>query len=70
MDEQEFNQKRLRSELAKSEEWKEIRKEQLEMIIGFAKNNYEGNDIRAMLKLIAKTDDWETDFKKLQDKRR
>lgn len=70
MDEQEFNQKRFRSELAKSEEWKEIRKEQLEMIIGFARNNYEGNDIRAMLKLIAKTDDWETDFKKLQDKRR
>ena len=39
-----------------------IRKEQLEMIVGFARNNVEGNDIRAMLKLIAKTDEWEQDF--------
>ena len=45
-------------------------KEQLEMIVGFARNNVEGNDIRAMLKLIAKTDEWEQDFKKIQDKRR
>ena len=70
MDEAEFNQKRDRSELIKSDVWKSIRKEQLEMIVGFARNSVEGNDIRAMLKLIAKTDEWEQDFKKIQDKRR
>lgn len=70
MDEAEFNQKRDRGELIKSDVWKSIRQEQLEMIVGFARNNVEGNDIRAMLKLIAKTDEWEQDFKKIQDKRR
>lgn len=70
MDEAEFNIKKDRSELVKSDTWKSIRKEQLEMIVGFARNNIEGNDIRAMLKLIAKTDEWEQDFKKIQNKRR
>ena len=68
--EQEFNLKLRKSELAKSKTWQNIRTHQLEMIIGFAKNNYEGNDIRAMLKLIAKTDEWEQDFEKAQANRR
>ena len=70
MDEKEFNIKRDRHNLAISDVWNSIRKEQLEMIIGFAKNNYEGNDIRAMLKLIAKTDEWQSDFEKIQAARR
>ena len=69
MDEKEFDLKLRKCELAKSKTWKDIRTHQLEMIIGFAKNNYEGNDIRAMLKLIGKTDEWVEDFKKVQSKR-
>lgn len=67
--EQEFDLKLRKRELVKSEIWKNIRTHQLEMIIGLAKNNYEGNDIRAMLKLIAKTDEWEQEFKKAQANR-
>lgn len=69
MDEKEFNQKRDRSELVKTDIWKEIRKEQLEMIVDFSRN-YEGNEIKAMLRLIAKTDEWEEDFTKAQERRR
>lgn len=67
--EEEFSLKLRKSELVKSETWKDIRAHQIEMIIGLAKNNHDGNDIRAMLKLIAKTDEWEEDFKKAQANR-
>ena len=67
--EKEFDIKLRRNELVKSETWHNIRTHQIEMIIGLAKNNYDGNEIRAMLKLIAKTDEWEQDFKKAQANR-
>ncbi len=67
--EKEFDMKLRRSELVKSEIWQNIRTHQIEMIIDLAKNNHDGNDIRAMLKLIARTDEWEQDFKKAQAKR-
>ena len=67
--EKEFDIKLRRNELAKSEIWQNLRTHQIEMIIKIKKNNYDGNDIRAMLKLIAKTDEWEQDFKKAQANR-
>lgn len=69
MDEEEFNLKLARRDLVKSQTWKNIRTQQLEMILGLAKNNSDSETIRAMLKLIAKTDDWELDFKKAQANR-
>lgn len=69
MDEEEFNLKLARRDLVISQTWKEIRTQQLEMILGLAKNNSDSDTIRAMLKLIAKTDDWELDFKKAQANR-
>ena len=67
--EEKFNTARDKSELVKSDVWQSIRKNQIEMIIEGARNNYDGNDIRAMLKLIAKTDDWEKEFIKAQSSR-
>lgn len=67
--EEKFNTARDKSELVKSDVWQNIRKNQIEMIIECARNNYDGNDIRAMLKLIAKTDDWEKEFIKAQSSR-
>lgn len=67
--EEKFNTARDKSELVKSDVWQSIRKNQIEMIIECARNNYDGNDIRAMLKLIAKTDDWEKEFIKAQSSR-
>lgn len=69
MDEEEFNLKLARRDLVKSQTWKNIRTQQLEMILGLAKNNSDSETIRTMLKLIAKTDDWELDFKKAQANR-
>lgn len=69
MDEEEFNLKLARRDLVISQTWKKIRTQQLEMILGLAKNNSDSDTIRAMLKLIAKTDDWELDFKKAQANR-
>ena len=67
--EKKFNIARDKCELVKSDVWQEIRRNQLEMIIECARNGYEGNDLRAMLKLIAKTDDWEKEFTKAQSSR-
>ena len=61
-----FEIKRIKYDLVNSDVWRDIRKYQLELIIECARTNYDGNDIRAMLKLIAKTDDWEKEFKNAQ----
>jgi hypothetical protein len=68
--EKEFEAKRKNYDLVTSDVWREIRKNQLELIIDCAKNNYDGNDIRAMLKLIAKTDEWKKDFETAQKNRK
>jgi len=70
MDEQEFNIRRDRAELVQSEEYKKIKKQQLEMIISYAASNGEPLEIRGMLKLIGKTDEWLSDFRKIQKQRR
>lgn len=67
--EEKFNKKRDKCNLVKSDVWREIRRNQLELIIECARNNYDGNDIRAMLRLIAKTDDWEKEFETAQSSR-
>lgn len=53
-----------RKELVKSDIYKEIRTEQLEMIIDMARNGQEPLEIIGMLRLIGKTDDWEKKFEK------
>ena len=68
MDEQEFNTKRDRYELVTTDVYKKIKNQQLEVILGLAKVNYEPLELRGMLKLIAKTDDWKEDFIKIRKK--
>jgi hypothetical protein len=70
MDEKEFNEKRDRFGLVTSDIYKHIKEKQLEMIIGYAKRDYDEKEIRGMLKLIGKTDEWKEDFLKLQEKRK
>ena len=54
-----------KSELSQSKEWKEIRNNQIEMIIKYSTSStYEASDIKAMLRLIAKTDEWQNDYDK------
>lgn len=69
MDEQEFIEMRNKFEIVTSDIYAQIKKNQLEMIIDLAKNNYEPLEIRGMLKLIGKTDSWKEDFVKLNKKR-
>lgn len=54
-----------KSELSQTQEWKEIRKNQIEMIIKYSTSStYEASDIKAMLRLIAKTDEWQNEYDK------
>lgn len=54
-----------KSELSQSKEWKEIRNNQIEMIIKYSTSStYEASDIKAMLRLIAKTDEWQNEYDK------
>lgn len=54
-----------KSELSQSKEWKEIRNNQIEMIIKYSTfSTYEASDIKAMLRLIAKTDEWQNEYDK------
>ncbi len=69
MNEKEFNTKRDRSDLVKTDVYKSIKSEQLEMIIDLARVNYDEKELRGMIKLIAKTDEWIKDFEKVQSKR-
>ena len=69
MDEKQYELMYEKAELSKTQGWKKIRYHQLEMIVNLAKNNYDEKEIRAMLKLIAKTDDWEKEYKKAQKNR-
>ncbi len=70
MNEKEFNLKRDKYELVITDVYKRIKQEQLEMIISFARFDYDEKEIKGMLKLIAKTDEWENDFLRIQEKRR
>lgn len=69
MDEQEFNLKRDRFGLVTSENYKKIREQQLNMIVSMASSNLDALEIRGMLRLIGKTDEWKEDFIKLKNKR-
>lgn len=69
MDEQEFNLKRDRFGLVSSDTYKELRKQQLDMIVQFSLGDVEPLEIRGMLRLIGKTDEWRKDFIKLKAKR-
>lgn len=54
-----------KSELSQTQEWKEIRTNQIEMIIKYSTSStYEASDIKAMLRLIAKTDEWQNEYDK------
>lgn len=54
-----------KSELSQTKEWKEIRNNQIEMIIKYSTSSiYEASDIKAMLRLIAKTDEWQNEYDK------
>ncbi len=67
---EEFEILQKKSDLVKTEQWKEIRKNQIEMIIGFSMlSTFEASDIKAMLKLIGKTDNWEQEYKKIRNKK-
>lgn len=70
MDEKEFNEKRDKYELVSSTVYKKIKEFQLEMIIGLAKSDGDEKEIKGMLKLIGKTDDWKRDFIKIKEKRK
>ena len=61
-----------KSELSQTQEWKEIRKNQIEMIIKYSTSStYEASDIKAMLRLIAKTDEWQNEYDKyIKNKKR
>ena len=69
MNEQDFNLKRDRYGLVSSDTYKELRKQQLDMIVKFSVGDVEPLEIRGMLRLIAKTDEWRSDFIRLKDKR-
>lgn len=69
MDEKEFNLARDRFDLVATETYKKIRENQLNMIVDFSKSNCEPLELRGMLRLIGKTDDWRDDFIKIKSKR-
>lgn len=69
MEEKEFNEKRDKYGLVCSEQYKKIRERQINMILGYARADYDEKELKGMLKLIAKTDEWKDDFIKIQNKR-
>ena len=68
MEEKEFYEKRDKYDLVSSSSYKKIKEFQIEIIIGLAKADYDEKEIRGMLKLIGKTDDWKRDFIKIKEK--
>jgi hypothetical protein len=54
-------------ELVKSKEYQRIRQLQLELIL--QNRNIEPLELRGMLKLIAKTDEWENEFLKFKERK-
>lgn len=69
MDEQEFNLKRDRFDLISTDIFKKLRKMQLDMIVQLSMGNIEPLEVRGMLRLVGKTDEWRNDFIKIKDKR-
>lgn len=69
MNEQDFNLKRDRFNLVSSDFYKELRKQQLDVIVKLSMADVEPLEIRGMLRLIGKTDEWKADFIKIKDKR-
>lgn len=51
-----------KSELAQSPEFQRIRQFQLEEILSLSNSSLEPAEIRGMLKLIRRTDDWVSDY--------
>lgn len=70
MNEKQYNCMRDKFYLVTSSEYKKIRQEQLEMIIDMAKTEIDPLEIKAMLRLIAKTDRWEEEFEKIDKNKR
>lgn len=62
---EDFDYKRYKHDLVKTKEYLGVRQEQLNLILDLAAKNYDATEIRGMLKLIAKTDNWEDDFNKI-----
>lgn len=69
MDEKEFDLIRDRYGLVTSDTYKAIRTNQLDMIVGYSAN-CEPLELRGMLKLIKKTDEWRDEFLKVKEKRK
>lgn len=59
-----FNELKRKAELVESEEYKEIQKHQISMILSLANSNIEPLELKGMLKLINKTELWLNEWEK------
>lgn len=68
-----FEELKLKADLVQTEQYKQIRQFQIDKIITLANSNIEPLELKGMLKLIAKTDCWKSEYetyiKKEEEKR-
>ncbi len=53
-----------KNQIVKSENYKSLRNYQINMILGLANSQIEPLELKGMLKLISKTDSWESEYEK------
>lgn len=60
--EQKLKYFKYKKDLVDSEQWKQIRAEQLNKIVELSTSNIDEKELKGMLKLIAKTDNWSNKY--------
>ena len=59
-----LNDLKEKAELAQSEQYKKVRKYQLDKIVSLSTSQIKSSELKGMLKQIASTDSWVSDYEK------
>lgn len=66
MDKEEFEKLKLQAKLSGSNDYQTLKNLQLNMILSLANSNIEPLELKGMLKLLAKTDNWKSEYEKAE----
>lgn len=66
MNREEFERLKLQNKLCSSSDYQTLRDLQLKMILELANSNIEPLELKGMLKLLAKTDNWKIEYEKAE----